>query len=1295
MQKVSVDFIKELNIDNRYYILDCKIVLSDNTELDINNTKLWSDSFKIEDAVSNPGKFDIGAVVANKLTLTLNNIYDEYTEYDFTDAVVKNVRVGLELPDGTEEYVKKGMYTVDDTSYNGSLITLECLDNMSKFDVSYKESKLVYPATIGAIVRDACTECGVGLNTFEFTNHTYIVQERPSDEALTFRQVLNWCAQIACCFARCNTEGKLELKWFQTGILEDELDGGVYDNGTPKYQTGDDSDGGVYAPWNEGDTHSGGTFKDLLSAHHFISYASPEISTDDVVITGILVKEYSPDIDKDEIVPYLTGAEGYVLSIEENRFIPPGRGQEVAAYLGSRLIGLRFRPLSFSCLSDPTVEAGDVGFFTDRKCKTYKFLVTNTVFSSGNYQTVTCDAQTPARNKATRYSAATQAYVELRKQIRKERTEREKALEELGNRLAASSGLYTTVEVQASGGKIFYLHDRPNLADSNIVWKMNAEAWGVSTDGGKSWNGGMTVDGDTIVRILTAIGVSASWIDTGRISVKDKDENIIFLVDMDTKEIVISGDSVRIGGKSVTKAIEEVNNAANKALQEAEKMRTLNIQLENDAHVVPTDADGNNGKYTGCDTTVYVLWGQTDISADVPITVSKSAGVVGSWNTNTRKYTVTNMTTDAGYVDFTVKYMEITATKRFSISKNKQGRQGEHGLQGIPGKDGGDGADGRTSYFHVMYAPVVNPTAAQMSKEPDAFIGTYVDFSELDSRDPMVYNWVKIEGVDGKDGTNGIPGKNGIDGKTSYLHIKYSDDGKTFSANNGETPGAWVGTYVDFIEADSSVFSTYAWKKIEGDKGKPGDAGRTYFIDASTVIIKRGQDGRISPTSVTFSAYYRDGDNSKRTPYYGRFIVSESIDGEAWEAKYTSEIDEISKGYVPTEFATAVKCVLYAAGGTQTEMDQQTVSIVVDVSNLTQEIIFDTLTNNGEDQGVYLKDGKIYINMTYTKGGTLVLGGLDDTNGLLRVKDKSDQEIGRWGSDGVVIEKGSFTTTTESSTASIGGGRVHVSWMGTEVGGIGANRFESGDQQSGLVFDLESESAYMAWSARNKSTDTSYSVKFIYAHKNFSGYEAGNLYLGANLNTRGNDILLRTGGILKSWNNVSGFKTDNFSVVPSTSNTTFLSAKPSGIDFYTDLDMNRYSVFNQSDARLKENITELSVSALEAVKSIEVKSFDWLTDGKHVDAGIIAQQLQQIIPGLVREDEKGLLSINYVGLIPYLVKAIQELYTGIMPVNLMSLEEDVTTYEYTAEEKIAAVELAKPPVLEDVKPEEIIIKENV
>lgn len=1292
MQKVSVDFIKELNKDNRNYLLNCKIVLSDNMEIDIDNTKLWSDSFKIEDAVSNPGKFDIGAVISNKLTFTLSDIYDEYTEYDFTDAVITNVRVGLKLSDGTEEYVKKGMYTVDDTSYNGSLITLECLDNMSKFDKSYKESKLVYPATIGSIVRDACTECGVDLNTFEFPNYTYIVQDRPSDEALTFRQVLNWCAQIACCFARCNAEGKLEIKWFQTGILEDNLEGGTFDSGIPKYETGDAADGGGFNPWSQGDSHSGGTFQDLLSIHHFISYTSPSISTDDIVITGIQVKECSSDVDKDEIVPCFVGTEGYILSIEENKFIPPGRGHEVATYLGSRLIGLRFRPLSFSCLSDPTLEAGDVGFFTDRKCKTYKFLVTSTTFASGNYQMVTCDAKTPERNKATRYTAVTQAYVELRKQIRKERTEREKALEELSKKLATSSGMYTTIETPASGGKIFYMHDRPNLADSSIIWKMNAEAWGVSTDGGKNWNGGMTVDGDTIVRILTAIGVNASWIDTGRISVKDKDGNVIFLVDMDTKEIVISGNCVRIGAVSATEAIEEANNTANKALQEAEKMRALNIQLENDSHTVPTNYEGGDGNYSGCDTTVYVLWGQTDISADIPITVSKSAGVTGAWDAAARKYTVTNMTTDTGYVDFTVKYMEITATKRFSISKNKQGKQGVQGPKG---------ADGKQYYTWLKYADT--PTSG-MSDTPTGkvYIGlAYNKETATESNNYADYTWSLVKG---EKGDTGISGPKGEDGKTYYTWLKYADNSSGGGMSDSPDGKSYIGlAYNKVTEVESNNPADYVWSLIKGDKGDKGEqgvAGRTYFIDASTVIVKRGQNGRISPTSVIFNAYYRDGDSSERTPYYGRFIISESVDGDIWESKYTSEVDEIGKEYVPTETATAVKCVLYAAGGTQTEMDQQTVSIVVDVSNLTQEIIFDTLTNNGENQGVYLNDGKIYINMTYAKGGTLVLGGLNDTNGLLQVRDESDQEIGHWGSDGIVIEKGSFTTKTSTSTASVKGGKMRVLFQDVEIGNIGANRFINGDQYSGLVFDLEAEGSYVGWAAKNKSTDTSYAIKLMYMHKNYSGYTAGNLYLGAKLNTKGNDVLLNTGGILKSWTDASGFKTDEFSIVPSSSNTSYFTARPSEIDCYTDLDMNRHSIYNQSDARLKDNITDVA-SALNAINSIEIKSFDWLTDGRHVDAGIIAQQLQQVLPELVREDEQGLLSVNYIGLIPYLVKAIQELRSAVVPDKRMSLRsmdmvEDIRSlYNFTEEERNEAVKRAEPPTFEDVKPEDIIIEENI
>lgn len=160
-----------------------------------------------------------------------------------------------------------------------------------------------------------------------------------------------------------------------------------------------------------------------------------------------------------------------------------------------------------------------------------------------------------------------------------------------------------------------------------------------------------------------------------------------------------------------------------------------------------------------------------------------------------------------------------------------QGLQGEKGEQGIPGTPGANGADGKTSYFHIKYAPVQNPTAAQMTETPSDYIGTYVDYTQADSTDPSKYTWARFKGLQGADGSQGIPGKNGADGKTSYLHIKYSNDGgKTLTPATGglaigETPGDYIGQYTDFTQADSTDVTKYTWSKIKGDQGVPGAKG--------------------------------------------------------------------------------------------------------------------------------------------------------------------------------------------------------------------------------------------------------------------------------------------------------------------------------------------------------------------------------------------------------------------------------------------------------------------------------------
>ena len=203
-----------------------------------------------------------------------------------------------------------------------------------------------------------------------------------------------------------------------------------------------------------------------------------------------------------------------------------------------------------------------------------------------------------------------------------------------------------------------------------------------------------------------------------------------------------------------------------------------------------------------------------------------------------------------------------------------QGLQGPAGQNGIPGKDG---ENGLTSYFHIKYSPVQNPTASQMTETPDVFIGTYVDFTKEDSNDPSKYTWARFEGLQGATGEQGIPGVNGEDGKTSYLHIKYSNDGQTFTDNNGETSGEWIGQYTDFEKNDSNVFSDYKWSKIKGEAGKDGKGVQSvdvlYYLSSSSTSLSGGSWSTNSPTWVDgkyiwskTKVVYTDGSSIETNP---------------------------------------------------------------------------------------------------------------------------------------------------------------------------------------------------------------------------------------------------------------------------------------------------------------------------------------------------------------------------------------------------------------------------------------------
>ena len=1428
MRDISDRFKNEQNNDNRNYLKYADITLTDGTVINLTNADFWSNGMKFEDSVSDDNTFNIGSANINTLNLSINNFDGKYTDYDFTDATVI-CYVGIELePEDTSalldttgneiivhknaliEKIRICTMTVMDTPYqNTTIIELECEDNMRKFDRDYSASKLKYPATRKQIIQDACKVCGVTLDTLNFYQDSYQIPARPDDEALTFRQVIAWTCQIGCQYARCDKYGRLTIKWYDTEIADANR---VAINSTNGF--------------------------------------TPNL--DDVVITGVQVTEYLESTSTDEEASsYLYGEEGYVLKISENKLIPQGTGEVVANIIGEKCVGMSFRPFETECLTDIVLEAGDAVLITDRKGNKYKSYLTNVVLQPGTFEQISCNAESAARNSSKTYSLVTQAAVDARKSVWRERTTREQALQEFKDRLDNSTGVYTTVQTQQDGSQIFYLHDKPTLVESKAVWKMTAEAWGVSTDGGQTWNGGMTVDGDTIVRILNAVGVNADWINAGAITVTDTDGSILFSVDMDTKSVYLDG-SVQIGGgkslnqtfanylqeskdysdgklsdyaetvtgslgelqdqidgqietfyydyeptlqnkpasdwtsaaerkkhigdlffnkttgyayrfmqdgatwgwilvqdTDITKAMKAAENAqdtadhkrrvfvtkpqppydigdlwsqgedeggdiltctvsrakgasyvqsdwqklnkytddtkAEEALEAASLARNMTMQLDNDYQGIPVDSDGNYTEFPECTTTATVMYGTQDITDNCTYTITTSQNVQGNWNKETKTYTVTGLTADSGWVNIKAAYLNnLVVSKQFSLAKQYAGPQG------IPGV----GTDGKTTYLHIRYAPVQNPTAAQMSKTPNKHIGTYTDFSGVDSTDPSKYTWAKFEGDQGAqgpkgaDGAQGVPGTPGVNGKTPYFHIAYANsaDGRTGFSVDDSVNKLYIGQYTDYTPDDSTDPTKYSWTKI---KGEPGTAGRTYFFQSNADVLLMGADKKITPASLIVDSFYRDGNGEIAQSQKGWWKLEKSTDsGATWAiltVSQTAALDRlnINVNGLSLKAHDMLKVSLYFDQSKTKLADYQTYPVAVDVASLTQEQIVDILSDGGKFKGLYYgKDesgnATLYISINAMKGGVISLGGTNNGNGQLKIYDADGNQISRLGYTGyVVLNKNTGKPMVSLNTAGL---RLYTDYTDADnynalmLGKYGLYAQKVQNNVPELWMEGDTSKKWEGYIVRYLNNKVRINTNSLFTDgcelgANFS--TDGSATIGKSLSVGGNATVdgtlmfydlenqAKTSGKVKR-QPVASVSADDSQVAYLFSGTgskhgdaaTYrrlgIRAKWGGSGFSTDY---LYTTSQVSDIRLKENIENSETDALETVNRMKVRQFDWKErmGGWHQNIGFVADELEEIDPNLALGggyDENGEMDIKQINspyLLNYAIKAIQEL----------------------------------------------------
>ena len=575
MKNVSNEFTSTSAERTDFYVL-ASVKFADGTAKELSRSDFYLSGNSYADAAGS-SSFPLGLALEKQVGIAIVNDVDQWSTYDFYGAEF-TMYCCLDLDRGKTEKILLGTFTVIEPESYGSIIEVTAADAMYLGDTAYT-TELSFPMTAAAALQDSCSTCGVTLQTTTFTNGDYVISSFP--DGITHRTLWGLCAMMAGGNARMDEYNRLNIVGYNFSLFDKGgLDGGVFDGSTP-YASGDTADGGSFNPWDTGYVYDAGTFADTRDYHVLLRAKNLTVATDDVVITGI-----QTTVDD---TTYLYGEEGYVLTLT-NQLIE-GNPQDALNRIGPMIVGVRFRPFEMDHIAYPMAEFGDVCYVIDRKQNTYQSVITDVNFTFFGYTTIKCSADSPMRNSSKYYSKTTEAVVKARLNTKKQLTEYDKAVQMLTSLITQSFGVFKTEEVLEDGSAVFYLHNKPTLAESQTIWKMTADAFAVSTDGGKTWNAGMDSSGNAVVNVLSAIGINFDWASGGTLSLggKNNGNGLCYLYDSNGNKIAtldsnglavlkgtITGSSITLGGNGNTNGYLRLLNASG---TEIAKMNSDGLQM--------------------------------------------------------------------------------------------------------------------------------------------------------------------------------------------------------------------------------------------------------------------------------------------------------------------------------------------------------------------------------------------------------------------------------------------------------------------------------------------------------------------------------------------------------------------------------------------------------------------------------------------------------------------------------------------------------------------------------------------
>lgn len=915
----------------------------------------------------------IGAAICRNIQMELLNEDDHLEKYDFYGARIR-LYLTFQLSD-TIEKIEFGTFTVTAPECYGTTVVVNASDDMYKANVAYS-TDLLFPATAGAVLRDACSRCSILMGTTSFLHDDFQIQTKPSGD-YTFRQVIGYLAMIACGNARINRSGKLEILTYDLDFTRE--------------------------------------------CHNLTEWKSLTMDTSDITITGIQttrkVKKTEGEKETEVEETVRAGSEGYMLTVSNP--LASGNEETLVSWIHEKISGVPFRRFTGDYITYPLAEFMDLAKITDWRGNSYHTFVTDVNFVFFGITTLKNSAESGMRNASKYGSEDTQTNVHLQELIEQERTDRQEAIEKLGDSLNAGGGLYATYEKQPDGSTITYLHDKPTLKESKTVIKITAEAIGVSNDGGKNYLYGFVLDGDIIARILYAHGIDADYINTGAIIVRDAEtKEIIFSVDMDTGRVVISGDIIQIGGRPIGQALEDVKDYADKNLADyadsiSKDLSSLQSQVDGQVEDWYYDYEPSMQNYPASQWTTteerrkhigdrffwkskgYAyrfmedngIWGWI-LLQDTDITKAMQAAMEAQDTADGKRRTfVTTPQPPYDIGDLWTNGEDIlTATvarDKGSVYVSSDWRKLNHYTDDTVANQALEEA--RKAHNIVMqldneYQGIPSDWQGNITSFPTVQTTVQVFYGQQDVSASCSYSTNKSSGITGR----------------------WDNTRRTYTVTGLSADTGWVDITANYL----GIFNVT--KRFNVAKNKDGKPGRTYFIELSLQALKRGQDGLLTPDEITVHGYYRDGDSADRHDYVGRFQLQASSDGKTYTTVSSSSTDTSGQRF--TQLNTVSKNYIffrvnfYHPGGFTDLIDYQTIPVLLDIAALSKDDILDLITDNGKWQGFYKgPDGHIYISFEAARGGLMKLGGVNNGNGRQEIYDNRGNLIGRLDNTGLTF----------------------------------------------------------------------------------------------------------------------------------------------------------------------------------------------------------------------------------------------------------------------------------------------------